>query len=355
MMNRSRFESFIGFSEPPAQFRPGNLPFADAAVPESICEGQVFVKGWVAQGRDGGGLVQRLERDAPLLALLTRPDGTRLVPLRDHTAKRLGGIRRRNPTGEFSPFRRKNVLQPVEEEFLERTEVRPVLQSRAVEQVATLSTPHGSMHLRRAHDQLRGKLGVRRTIRLGCHDLEGDVHVLRLQHQDLHSTFANRESRIANAAFVRSAGKQVDRLEGRRQLQVSRPCPLTIYAGPVRVVRLRYPRTLTGRNTDHRWRLIGFYLDAKFVSGGAPANRAILKAKLKDLLSLKSANSLGKPWAGMHAVGIIRKLKDEGQWLRGRVQVKNAVRLPQLGRTSAKKRAVLEAPPTRLPGPAWPC
>ena len=76
-------------------------------------------------------------------------------------------------------------------------------------------------------------------------------------------------------------------------------------------------------------RLIGFYLDAKFVSGGAPANRAILKAKLKDLLSLKSANSLGKPWAGMHAVGIIRKLKDEGQWLRGKVQVKNAFRLPQ--------------------------
>jgi hypothetical protein len=70
---------------------------------------------------------------------------------------------------------------------------------------------------------------------------------------------------------------------------------------------------------------------------------------------LRSANSLGKPWAGMDAVGIIRKLKDQAQWLRGRVQVKNAVRLPQPGRTSAKEKAVLEAPPTRLSGPAWPC
>jgi len=64
---------------------------------------------------------------------------------------------------------------------------------RPVEQMATLGAPHRSMHLRRAHHQLRSKLGVRRTIRLGCHDLERHIHVLGFEHHDIHSAFANRE------------------------------------------------------------------------------------------------------------------------------------------------------------------
>jgi hypothetical protein len=60
-------------------------------------------------------------------------NGTRLVPLRDHTAERLGGVRCRKPAGEFAPFGRKNVPQPVEEEFLERTKVRAVFPLRPVE------------------------------------------------------------------------------------------------------------------------------------------------------------------------------------------------------------------------------
>ena len=81
--------------------------------------------------------------------------------------------------------------------------------------------------------------------------------------------------------------------------------------------------------TGHRWRLIGFYLDAEFVSGGAPTNRPVLEAKLKDLRALKSANSLGKPWANLDAAETTRKLKEEAQWLRWKVHVKNAIRLPQ--------------------------
>jgi predicted HNH restriction endonuclease len=79
----------------------------------------------------------------------------------------------------------------------------------------------------------------------------------------------------------------------------------------------------------HRWRLVGFYLDAEFITDGAPTNKTLLKGKLKDLLVLKSANSLGKPWAGLDAAEITRKLKDEARWLRWRVHVKNAIPLPQ--------------------------
>ena len=68
MINRSRFESFIGFSEPAAQLRLCNLSFTNAAVPQGVREGQVLVKRRVTQGRDGGGLVQRLKRDTPLIA-----------------------------------------------------------------------------------------------------------------------------------------------------------------------------------------------------------------------------------------------------------------------------------------------
>ena len=72
--------------------------------------------------------------------------------------------------------------------------------------------------------------------------------------------------------------------------------------------------------TYHRWRLIGFYLDAEFVTGGAPKDGTVLRAELTYLLALKSTNSLGKPWAR---------------------------------RASAKEESVLEAPPKGLLGPAW--
>ena len=192
-INRLRFGSFTGLPEPAAQLFLGDFSVPDASIPQGVGEGQVRVKGRVPQGSDGGGFVQRLKRDTALLALLVRPDGNRLAALRDHPAQRRGGIRRRDPAGEFSPFGRKYILQAAEEEFFERAEVRAVLQSRAVEQMAGLSALHGSMHLGRAHHQVGGKLGVRRTARPGCHNLERDVNVLGLQHHHIHSTFANRE------------------------------------------------------------------------------------------------------------------------------------------------------------------
>src|ERR1017187_7119316 len=110
-INCSRFGSFTGFPEPAAQLFFGNSSFTHAAVPQGIGEGQVGVKGWVAQSRDGGGLVQRLKRDAPLPALLVRPDGNWLIPLRDNPAQRLGGVRRRAAAQDYSPFGRKNILK----------------------------------------------------------------------------------------------------------------------------------------------------------------------------------------------------------------------------------------------------
>jgi len=80
----------------------------------------------------------------------------------------------------ISPFGRKNVFKPTEKEFFERTEVRAVLQSGAVKQVAGLCAPHGGMHLRRAHHQLRGKLGVRGAIRPAGHNFKRYVDVLGL-------------------------------------------------------------------------------------------------------------------------------------------------------------------------------
>ena len=44
MINRSRFESFIGFSEPAAQLRLCNLSFTNAAVPQGVGKGQVLVE-----------------------------------------------------------------------------------------------------------------------------------------------------------------------------------------------------------------------------------------------------------------------------------------------------------------------
>ncbi|MCU1338243.1 MAG: hypothetical protein JWO19_3824 [Bryobacterales bacterium] len=81
--------------------------------------------------------------------------------------------------------------------------------------------------------------------------------------------------------------------------------------------------------TDHRWRLIGFYLDAEFVSGGALTNDGVLRAKARDLLELRSANSLGTPWVGLDAKGIVQEIKQEQQNLRWKVHIKNAILLPQ--------------------------
>jgi hypothetical protein len=82
-------------------------------------------------------------------------------------------------------------------------------------------------------------------------------------------------------------------------------------------------------HTDDRWRLIGFYLDAEFVRDGAPTNGGVLKAKQRDLLALRSTNSLGTPWAGLGAGGIVRKLREDAQSLRWKVQIKNAMALLQ--------------------------
>jgi len=80
---------------------------------------------------------------------------------------------------------------------------------------------------------------------------------------------------------------------------------------------------------NHGWHLIGFYLDAEFVSDGAPADKSVLRIKARNLLSLKSANSLGKPWISLGMTGIVRQLQDEAQWLHWKVHVKNAIPLPQ--------------------------
>jgi hypothetical protein len=81
--------------------------------------------------------------------------------------------------------------------------------------------------------------------------------------------------------------------------------------------------------TDHRWRLVGFYLDAEFIEAGAPTNRKVLRAKLQHLLALKPQNSLGQPWANLSNEGVIRKLEGEARWLRWKVHIKDALRLPQ--------------------------
>ena len=64
-------------------------------------------------------------------------------------------------------------------------------------------------------------------------------------------------------------------------------------------------------DNDHRWRLAGFYLDAEFIKNSAPTSATVLKGKLDDLMNLKSANSLGTPWARLDAARMTRKLKDE--------------------------------------------
>jgi hypothetical protein len=82
--------------------------------------------------------------------------------------------------------------------------------------------------------------------------------------------------------------------------------------------------------TGHRWHLGGFYFNAEFVYRGAPTSRTVLKAKVKDLLALKSANSLGKPWIRLEEQRMRQKLEDEAQWLRWKVAINNAMVLPLL-------------------------
>lgn len=80
---------------------------------------------------------------------------------------------------------------------------------------------------------------------------------------------------------------------------------------------------------NHHWRLVGFYLDAEFVSDPVPVNRRVLKAKAAHLRALKSANSLGKPWTSLDTAHLVEKLQGEAQWLRWKVHISKALRLPQ--------------------------
>ncbi|MBZ5720635.1 MAG: HNH endonuclease [Acidobacteriia bacterium] len=77
-----------------------------------------------------------------------------------------------------------------------------------------------------------------------------------------------------------------------------------------------------------RWYLAGFYLDTTFAPDGPPPDSRVLKEKARHLLELKALNSLGKPWSSLTEAEIIRKLEKEARWLRWKVRVKNAIRLP---------------------------
>lgn len=78
-----------------------------------------------------------------------------------------------------------------------------------------------------------------------------------------------------------------------------------------------------------KWRLVGFYLDAEYCAEGGPKSRTLLNAKRRDLLALKSANSLGRPWARLNPAQLIDKLKDEAEFLHWKVHVKNVIALSQ--------------------------
>ena len=77
-----------------------------------------------------------------------------------------------------------------------------------------------------------------------------------------------------------------------------------------------------------KWNLVGFYLEASFVSGGPPRDERVLREKKRHFLELKSQNGLGKQWSGLTDEGIVRLLTKEARWLHWKVHVKNAVRLP---------------------------
>ena len=81
--------------------------------------------------------------------------------------------------------------------------------------------------------------------------------------------------------------------------------------------------------TNHRWRLVGFYLNAEFVPGGSPSTGQVLRSKMRDLMALKSANSLGEPWGSLDAEGLVEGLKRDTDCLRWKVHIKNVMRLPQ--------------------------
>jgi len=77
-----------------------------------------------------------------------------------------------------------------------------------------------------------------------------------------------------------------------------------------------------------RWRLVGFYLRAEFAPNGAPTPSWLLTSRRSDLLALQADNSLGKPWTGLDASAMRKKLKEEARGLRWRVSVENALSLP---------------------------
>jgi 5-methylcytosine-specific restriction enzyme A len=78
-----------------------------------------------------------------------------------------------------------------------------------------------------------------------------------------------------------------------------------------------------------KWYLVGFYLDATFAPDGIPLDSKVLNEKKRHLLELKGQNSLGKSWAGRTEAKIIEQLKEDAQWIRWKVNVKNALRLPE--------------------------
>ena len=101
MISCSRFESGIGLPESTMQLVFGNLSFTDAAIAQGIREDQVLVEGRVTQSGDRGSPIQRRKPDAALLALIVRPDWSRLVPLANDAAQRFSGVRCRNTTRDL--------------------------------------------------------------------------------------------------------------------------------------------------------------------------------------------------------------------------------------------------------------
>lgn len=69
--------------------------------------------------------------------------------------------------------------------------------------------------------------------------------------------------------------------------------------------------------TGHRWHLSGFYFNAEFVNT-APTSKAILNAKVKDLLALGSTNSLGKSWIRLKEERMRQKLEEKHNGCVGR-------------------------------------
>jgi hypothetical protein len=78
-----------------------------------------------------------------------------------------------------------------------------------------------------------------------------------------------------------------------------------------------------------KWYLVGFYLDATFAPEGAQRDKSVINEKMRHLLELKRWNSLGTSWTRLSEEAIVRKLEDGARWIRWKVNVNKAIRLPQ--------------------------